>query len=89
MLKHKRLGKTSLQVSEIGLGCWAIGGNWTDVSEKNAIDILYKALDEGVNFFATSDSYGKGRSEKLIGKCINSISEKVYVSTKVGKNFKL
>ena len=87
-MKFRKFSNTGWLVSEVGLGCWALGGGWTDVSDKNAQEILKTAFDKGVNFFDTADVYGDGRSEKLIGKFIKSISERVYVTTKVGMRLK-
>ena len=83
-MKYRKFSDLGWKVSEIGLGCWAIGGSWIDVSENEATKILQEALDRGVNFFDTADVYGDGRSEKFLGKLIKSTSEKIYVSTKTG-----
>lgn len=87
-MKYRKFSNTGWLVSEIGLGCWAIGGSWTEVSEKNAQAVLKTALDTGVNFFDTADAYGDGRSERIIGKFIKSTSEKIYVTTKAGMRLK-
>ena len=73
------------RVSEIGLGCWAIGSEWGDVSDDDARKTLKTSLDEGINFFDTADVYGDGRSEKFIGELLKSTSEKIYVATKSGR----
>ncbi len=83
-MKYRKFSDLGWNVSEIGLGCWAIGGSWVDVSENEANEILKEALDKGVNFFDTADVYGDGRSEKFLGKLIKSTSEKIFVSTKTG-----
>ena len=80
-MKYRKFSNLGWNVSEIGLGCWGIGGNWDDVKDNEAIKVLKKALDKGINFFDTSDVYGHGRSEKFLGKLIKSTSEKIYVST--------
>ena len=84
-MKYRKFSDLGWDVSEIGLGCWAIGGNWVDVSEHDAREVLNKALDKGVNFFDTADAYGDGRSEKFIGKFVKSTSEKIFVTTKTGQ----
>jgi len=75
-MKYRNLGKTGLKVSEIGAGCWAIGGpftnlgvdgGWSDVSDENAKAGLMQAVDMGVNLFDTADVYGLGKSERLVG----------------------
>ena len=83
-MRYRKFSNLGWNVSEIGLGCWAIGGNWVDVSENEAEEVLKEALDNGVNFFDTADVYGDGRSEKFIGKFIKSTSEKIFVATKTG-----
>jgi aryl-alcohol dehydrogenase-like predicted oxidoreductase len=59
-------GRTGWQVSEIGFGAWAIGGEWGDVGETDARDTLLAALAAGTNFIDTADAYGDGRSERII-----------------------
>ena len=84
-MKHRKFSNLDWSVSEIGLGCWAIGSEWGDVSEDDARQTLKASLDQGVNFFDTADVYGDGRSEKFIGELIKSTSEKIYVATKTGR----
>ena len=81
----RKFGSIDWKVSEIGLGCWAMGADWGDVSEDSARDILKTSFDNGVNFFDTADVYGDGRSEKFVGEFINSTSERIYVATKAGR----
>ncbi len=76
------------KVSEIGLGCWQIGWCWGDVQDNEARDLLDKALDQGVNFFDTSDTYGDGRSEKFLAEVIKSTKEKIFVTTKLGRRIR-
>ncbi len=66
-MKHRRLGKTGWDVSAVSMGCWGIGGQWGDVSERQAIRTVHAALDDGVNLFDTADSYGLGQSVTLFG----------------------
>ncbi len=75
-------------ISEVGLGCWQIGGaDWGDVSEEAAFEVMQSAMVSGTNFFDTADVYGLGRSEELIGKFIKSSgsSAGVIVATKIGR----
>ncbi len=83
-MKYRKFGDLNWNVSEVGLGCWEIGGGWGNVSKQDARELLKKALDKGVNFFDTSDVYGDGRSEKFLGELLRSTSEKIYVTTKSG-----
>ena len=84
-MKYRKFGSLDWNVSEIGLGCWQIGADWGNVSEEKANEVLQSSFENGVNFFDTADVYGDGRSEKLVGNFINSISERIYVATKAGR----
>jgi len=84
-MKFRKFSNSGWQVSEIGLGCWAIGSEWGDVSKEDANEVLKTSLDNGVNFFDTADVYGDGRSEQFIGELLQSTSEKIYVATKSGR----
>lgn len=85
-MKYRKLGKTGLQVSEISLGTWQVGGRWgDDFSNRNADEILNKAVDEGVNFIDTADVYGDGLSEKAVGRLIKTRKEQIYVASKCGR----
>ena len=84
-MKYRKFGKLDWNISEVSLGCWAIGADWGHVSEEVAKEVLKNSFENGVNFFDTADVYGDGRSEKLVGEFINSISERIYVATKAGR----
>lgn len=75
-----------LSVSEIGLGCWQLGGSdWGDLDEAKARRILHAAVDSGVDFLDTADVYGGGRSEQLIGQFLEETGGAVKVATKLGR----
>ena len=84
-MQYRKFSNLDWNVSEIGLGCWAIGSEWGEVSEVDAREVLKTSLDKGVNFFDTADVYGDGRSEKFVGELIKSTSEKIFVATKSGR----
>lgn len=86
-MKHRIFGPTGRKVSEVGLGCWQLGGNWGDVSEAEAQATLFSAYEKGVNFFDTADVYGDGRSERLVGEFLREANAraKVFVATKLGR----
>jgi aryl-alcohol dehydrogenase-like predicted oxidoreductase len=85
-MKFRPFGKTSWQVSEIGFGAWAIGGDWGHVSQEDALDALRTAIGEGVNFIDTADVYGDGRSERLVGQVIKEFPhDRIYIATKAGR----
>ena len=84
-MKYRKFSDLGWNVSEIGLGCWQIGWSWGDVTNRDARDLLKKSLDRGVNFFDTSDTYGDGRSEKFLAELIKFTSEKLFITTKLGR----
>ena len=83
----RRLGKTGYEVSEIGLGCWQLGGDFGPVGDAEAAAILRKARSHEVNFWDTADVYGGGLSESRIGEFADK--KGVIVATKLGRNDKM
>ena len=85
-MKYRRLGKTGLQVSEIGLGLWAIGGDaWGPVDDRDSLSAIARAFELGVNLFDTADVYGRGHSEELLGQWLKGAPrDQVIIATKVG-----
>ncbi len=81
-MQYRKLGKSGMDVSEIGFGAWAIGGSWGAQNEQDSVAALHKALDLGVNFIDTAAGYGDGKSERIIGEVLKTRSEKVVVATK-------
>ena len=88
-MKMRTLGKSGYQVSEIGLGCWQLGGDFGPIGDERAKDVLDAAAQSGINFWDTADVYGAGTSESRIGKWTSSGDTKPIVATKVGKNAEL
>jgi aryl-alcohol dehydrogenase-like predicted oxidoreductase len=85
-MHHRTFAHTGINASEIGLGCWQLGGNdWGDVSDEQALETLRAAVDAGVNFFDTADVYGLGRSETLVGRFLKQSRQRVFVATKLGR----
>ncbi len=85
-MKYRRLGKTGTKVSEVGLGTWQLGNaDWGVLSDKDALAILHRAVERGVNLIDTADVYGLGISESIIGKFLKETRETVYVATKLGR----
>jgi len=91
MIKLRKLGNTDLSVSEIGLGCWQLGGltaindipiTYGDVNEKTAEEIICRALELGINTFDTADSYSLGNSERRLGKALSEKRSEVHIFTK-------
>ena len=86
IMNSRILDATGAQVSEVGLGCWQIGGSWGEVSSDDALQILRAAHENGVTMFDTANVYGDGRSEKLIGQFLReSGASDVFVATKLGR----
>jgi aryl-alcohol dehydrogenase-like predicted oxidoreductase len=85
-LKYRRLGKSDIKVSEIGFGAWTIGLDWwgKKIDDDEAIRMLKRAYDAGINFYDTGDIYGKGKSEKLIGIAFKGMRNEIIYSTKWG-----
>jgi aryl-alcohol dehydrogenase-like predicted oxidoreductase len=94
----RRLGKSKLDVSALGMGCWAIGGPWTwaqpgrepypagwgNTDDEESIRAIHAALDMDVNFFDTAANYGAGHSEVVLGRALKGKREKVVIATKFG-----
>jgi len=93
-MRYRRLGRANVSVSEIGLGCWTIGGRYWNqgrskgwsgpLNEHDIIDAIRGAVDRGVNHFDTADIYGYGRSERLLGQALEGHRDEVLIATKVG-----
>jgi aryl-alcohol dehydrogenase-like predicted oxidoreductase len=89
-MKYRALGRTGLQVSEIGFGAWGIGGrtvgttSYGDTDDRTSLAALDRALDAGITFFDTSSAYGNGHSETLIGQAFEGRRGRVVIATKAG-----
>lgn len=82
-MKYRRIGKTSLKVSEISFGCMSL-----DVTSKDSESLLRSAVDHGINFFDTADLYDKGENERVVGKALQSVRNQVIIATKVGNQWR-
>ena len=94
---RRRLGRSDLEVSAMGLGCWAIGGpwdwlepdgstgpvGWGQVDDAESIRAIHFALDAGINFFDTAANYGCGHSERILSQAIGDRREPVVIATSV------
>jgi len=87
-MKYRKLGKNGPDISVIGFGSWAIGGNWAvgwgDQDDHLSQESVRAALDAGVNFFDTAAVYGLGHSEEIIGQALKGERNNVIVATKCG-----
>lgn len=88
-MKHRRLGRTNLHVSEISFGAWAIGGSgYGPTNDAESLLALETAWEKGVNFFDTADTYGHGHSEELLSRFLaNKPRDHVILASKAGWDF--
>lgn len=93
MARTRILGRVGWRVTEVGLGCWQYGGalqldgkpdGWTGVTDEESIATIQRAVEIGVNFFDTADMYGRGHSEKLLGRALKPFRDQVLIASKVG-----
>lgn len=84
-METRRLGNSSLEITKLILGTWAIGGTmWSDYDEKGAKEAIDAAIDHGINMIDTAPAYGRGHAEELIGKAIKGKRDKILIATKCG-----
>ena len=92
-IRQRPLGNTGINVSEVGLGCWGIGGpmrrdgtvsGYGRVEDSESIAMLTKAFESGVNFVDTAPWYGDGHSERLVGRALRGRRDQIIISSKVG-----
>ena len=82
-MELRRLGKTDMQVSEMCLGCWAMGGSlWGGARDQDSLASIKAAVNAGINFIDTAQGYGAGHSEELIGQALAGSDAQVVVATK-------
>ncbi|MGH9558193.1 MAG: aldo/keto reductase, partial [Bryobacteraceae bacterium] len=83
-MRYRPLGRTGIEVSEVGYGSWQIGGTmWKGAIDEESRAALRRAFELGLNFIDTALAYGDGHSEELIGEAIRSAPHRIYVATKV------
>ncbi len=89
----RTLGRSGIESSAVGMGCWAIGGPWTydgspagwsEVDDSESIRAIHAALDMGANFFDTAANYGCGYSERILGQALKGRREGAVIATKFG-----
>lgn len=97
-MRYRLVGKTGIKVSEIGFGCWTMGGpnwsaesgasiGWARVDEGEILEGIKAGLDSGVNHWDNADNYGNGRAERLLGQCLKRLGvkrETQVIASKVG-----
>lgn len=92
----RKLGRSEIEVSALGMGCWAIGGpiwekgtphGWGEVDDNESIHAIQRAIDLGVNFFDTANLYGAGHSEMVLGRAFANKRKDVVIATKFNAVF--
>jgi aryl-alcohol dehydrogenase-like predicted oxidoreductase len=92
-MEMRKLGRSGLEVSPLGMGCWAIGGvwqfidiqaGWGEVDDAESIRTVQAALESGITFFDTAATYGTGHSERILGQALGKRRDEVVVATKFG-----
>jgi len=92
-MKYRKLGKSNIEVSEISLGCWTMGGlnwvngdpnGWANVDEKEIAEAINYAIDQGVNHFDNADVYGNGRAERMLARILGNRTNNFIIATKIG-----
>lgn len=84
-LEHRALGKGGLTVSAIGLGCMSLSGVYGTADDAVSEDLIRHAIDQGVDHFDSSDMYGWGHNEQVLGKALKGRRDQVMVATKFGQ----
>jgi aryl-alcohol dehydrogenase-like predicted oxidoreductase len=87
-MEYRSFGKTGIQVSAIGFGCWEIGGGYGSIEEEQFIHAIHRALDLGVNCFDTAEAYGFGASERSLAKALGARRKDAVIVTKFGIGYK-
>jgi aryl-alcohol dehydrogenase-like predicted oxidoreductase len=96
MTTTRTLGRSGIEVSALGMGCWAIGGpfwsgdqplGWGEVDDEESIRAIHRALELGVTFFDTADLYGTGHSERVLARALAGRRHDVVLATKWGNTF--
>lgn len=83
-MNYRKLGRTGIEVSEVGYGAWGIAGDaWLGAKDEESLKALNRAVDLGLNFIDTALAYGEGHSERLVGKVVADRDEEIFVATKI------
>jgi aryl-alcohol dehydrogenase-like predicted oxidoreductase len=84
-IAHRPLGKDGLSVSAIGLGCMSLSGVYGAAEDLQSVELIHHAIDIGVNHLDTSDMYGWGHNEQVIGRALEGRRDKVMLASKFGQ----
>ena len=83
-MQQRKLGKNGPQVSALGLGCMGMSISYGEPNDEESIATMHRALELGVNLLVTSDAYGNGVNEELVGRAIKGRRDKFLLATKFG-----
>jgi aryl-alcohol dehydrogenase-like predicted oxidoreductase len=83
-MEYRAFGRTGLEVSAIGFGCWEMGGTYGRIEEEEVIAAIHRALDLGITCFDTAEAYGVGKSESLLAKGLGTRRQEVILVSKFG-----
>lgn len=92
-MNYRKLGKSDIEVSEISLGCWTMGGlnwvngdpnGWANVDENEIAQAINYAIDHGVNHFDNADVYGNGKAERMLARILGNRTNNFVIATKIG-----
>jgi aryl-alcohol dehydrogenase-like predicted oxidoreductase len=86
-MEKRAFGKTGIQISAMGFGCWEIGGGYGSIEETEFIKAINRALDLGINSFDTAEAYGFGASEKSLAKALGGRRKEAVITTKFGVGY--
>jgi aryl-alcohol dehydrogenase-like predicted oxidoreductase len=86
-MEYRQLGRTDLQVSAIGFGCWEIGGTYGQIDTARFEQAVQRAIDVGINCFDTAEAYGFGASEQALAQALGERRQAVYLVTKFGVGY--
>jgi aryl-alcohol dehydrogenase-like predicted oxidoreductase len=84
-LPHRSLGRTGLSVSAIGLGCMSLSGVYGEADDAASVDLVRAAIDRGIDHFDSSDMYGWGHNEEVLGRALKGVRDRVVLATKFGQ----
>lgn len=84
-MEYRQLGNSDLKVSSVGLGTWAMGGDfYGKTDDEESINTIHAAIDSGINLIDAAPAYGDGHAEKVVGKALKGRRDSVILATKVG-----
>lgn len=92
-MDQRTLGRSGIEVSAMGLGCWALAGpytsdgaqvGWGNVDDSESTRAIHRALDLGITFFDTAACYGAGHSEDVLGRALSGVRDDIVIATKFG-----